>query len=242
MAGNGRIWQLDAARSAALVAMAVYHFAYDLEMFGLVAPGTVLSGGWYWLARGTAASFLFLAGVSLWLAHGGGVAWRPALRRLAAVGGAAAAISAATWFAMPDRWVFFGILHAIAFGSVAGLAVLRLPWPAIAGLAAAVVFIDRQVAAPVFDLAGVQFLGLGTVVPLTVDYVPVFPWFAAVLAGIAAARAAEDAGLWQALRAAPPPGPGLRRLGWPGRHSLAIYLLHQPVLIGGIWAWLRITG
>lgn len=239
---QGRLWQVDVARTAALGAMVVYHFTYDLEAFGLIAPGTALSGGWFWLSRGTAFSFLFLAGVSLWLAHGRGVVWRGLARRMAMLGGAAGLISVATWVAMPDRYVFFGILHSILFGSLAGLLVLRLPVVVLAGAAAAVFWAAGSVALPLFDLPALQWVGLGTAWPLTVDYVPVFPWFGAVLAGIAVAKAAEGAGLWERWRAGAPPGPVARALAWPGRHSLLIYLLHQPVLIGGIWVWLQITG
>jgi uncharacterized membrane protein len=237
----GRLWQVDAARGAGLAAMAGYHIVYDLELFGLVPPGTAVTGVWVWLARATAATFLALAGVSLWLAHGGRVVWPRFWRRLGMVAGAAAAVSAVTAAAIPDAWVFFGILHAIAFGSVAGLAVLRLPWGAVAALAAAVLAADRTLALPAFDLPGLQWLGLGTLPPRSVDFVPVFPWFAAVLAGIAAARAAAAAGLWQRLQRAGPPGPPGRALAWAGRHSLAIYLLHQPVLIAAIAGWVALA-
>ena len=73
--GEGRIVALDLARALALVAMAVFHFTFDLELFGLVQPGTTMLPGWRWLAYLTAGSFLFLAGVSLWLAHGQGIRW-----------------------------------------------------------------------------------------------------------------------------------------------------------------------
>jgi hypothetical protein len=36
--------------AAALLAMAVFHFVYDLELFGWVAPGTSVTGGWRVLA------------------------------------------------------------------------------------------------------------------------------------------------------------------------------------------------
>ena len=53
------------------------------------------------------------------------------------------------------------------------------------------------------------------------------------LGGMAAARLAGRLGLWARLG---PGGPLARRLSWPGRHSLAIYLLHQPILVALVWA------
>jgi uncharacterized membrane protein len=107
--------------------MAVFHFVYDLELFGWLAPGTSVTGGWRVLALLTAGSFLFLAGVSLWLGHGAGIRWRGFWRRFVKVAGAAAVISLATWVAMGDVFIFFGILHAITAASLLGLLFLRVP-------------------------------------------------------------------------------------------------------------------
>jgi uncharacterized membrane protein len=235
----GRIVALDLARSAALVAMASYHFTYDLALFGLIPPDVPVTGAFAVYARCIAGSFLFLAGVSLWLAHGRGVQWDKVWRRVLMVGGAAGAITLATWLAMPDRFIFFGILHAITFGSLAGLAFVRRPAVAAAG-AVVVLALWWGVALPLFDRPLLLWVGLGTVFPYTVDYVPMFPWFAAVLAGIAFAGLAARAGLWSVL-ARWRGGRLARALAWPGRHSLAVYLVHQPVLIGLIWVWVQIA-
>lgn len=236
----GRLFALDLARTAALAGMVAYHFTYDLALFGLIAPETPVTGGWLIFARSIATSFLVLVGVGLWLAHRRGVRWSKVWRRLLIVGGAAAAITLATWVAIPDRFIFFGILHAITFGSLAGLAFVRLPVWATAAVAAAVLAAWATVALPVFDRPALLWVGLGTVRPFTVDYVPVFPWFGALLAGIAAAGLADRAGLWTWL-ARRRGGPVLRTLSWPGRHSLAIYLIHQPVLLTLLWAYLQIS-
>lgn len=235
-----RLVALDLARTAALCGMVIYHFTYDLALFGLIAPATPFTGGWLIFARSIATSFLFLVGVGLWLAHRRGVRWDKVWRRVLIVGGAAAAITLATRVAIPDRFIFFGILHAITLGSIAGLAFVRLPFWVTAAAAAAVLAVWATVALPVFDQPALSWVGLGTVMPFTVDYVPLFPWFAAVLAGIAAAELAGRAGLWPRLSAIRG-GPLLHALALPGRYSLAFYLLHQPVLISLVWAFVQIT-
>lgn len=225
-----RIGAIDLARGVALVAMAVYHFSWDLEFFGYADPGMTTSGGWRIFARAIASSFLFLVGVSLWLGHARGIRWPGFLRRLGMVAGAAALISAATYAAMPGSFIYFGILHHIALASVLGLAFLRLP--AIVTLAAALAVIAAPfwLRSTAFDTPLLWWTGLSLNRPPSNDYVPLFPWFAAVLMGIAAARFATSAGLLQRL---PQPGTGIvpRTLAWAGRHSLAVYLVHQPVLI-----------
>jgi uncharacterized membrane protein len=236
-----RIALVDVARTLALCGMVLFHFVFDLEMFGHLPPGTVaLPGPWAIFARIVAGSFLFLAGASLVLAHGEGIRWRAFLRRLAVVSGAALAISMATYAAVPGQFIYFGILHAMATFSVIGLLFLRLPVIVTAAVAAIVILLPGQL-----DLAALQspwllWLGLSSVRPPSMDFVPLFPWLGALLAGIAVTRTARASPLWPALSR--PPGALLHRLTWPGRHSLAIYLLHQPILIGVVWTFTRMIG
>jgi len=100
-----RVDVLDAARTAALVGMVIFHFTRDLEQFGLIAPGTTLGAGWSMFSRTVAGGFLFLSGISLWLAHGRGIRWPAFLRRLAVLAAAAGLISVATYVAMPDAFI-----------------------------------------------------------------------------------------------------------------------------------------
>jgi uncharacterized membrane protein len=75
--------------------------------------------------------------------------------------------------------------------------------------------------------------------PATADFEPIFPWFGPFLLGLALARFGGSLGWWS--RAAQWTGtPLLQKLAWPGRHSLTIYLIHQPVLMGLIWAYTQI--
>ena len=64
------------------------------------------------------------------------------------------------------------------------------------------------------------------------DYFPLLPWFFLFCAGYF---------LWgllsQSERAKERLASGVRPLSFLGRHSLIIYLAHQPVLMGSFWRW-----
>ena len=239
----GRAVILDLARTVALAGMAVFHFVFDLVIFGYLPVEVVRDGFWPLWARVVASSLLFLSGMGLWLAHRGGFSRDRYLRRLAKIVAAAVLVTVATWFALGQAFVFWGILHMIAFGAVAGLFFLRLPAWLTAGVAVAVFWAGWVLALPAFDAWPLLWTGLGAAPVASVDYVPVFPWLSAVLAGIAAGRVATATGLWARIASVRVPrGHWADRLAWPGRHSLLVYLVHQPVLMGTIWAWAMLAG
>lgn len=234
-----RIVIIDAARGVALLAMASYHFTWDLEFFGYAPAGLTEFGGWKLYARGIASSFLFLVGVSLVLAHAQGIRWNGFWKRLAMVAIAALAITVATYLATPGAFIFFGILHHIALASLLGLAFLRLPAFALLAIAALVVVAPHYLRSAFFDHPSMWWVGLSTTPPRSNDYVPLFPWFGAVLAGMAATKLATSTGFMRLL-AGRSLWPGVRPLVFAGRHSLAFYLIHQPVLIACVWLFAQI--
>ncbi|WP_443136628.1 DUF1624 domain-containing protein [Methylobacterium sp. Leaf399] len=249
-----RFAALDAARGAALVAMAAYHLAWDLGHLGLTPENYALTPPGKAAAHGIAGTFLFLVGIGLVLMRGRGEAATEAIRRrrflmrLLRIGGAALAITAATRIAFPDSYIFFGILHCIALSSVLAVPFLRAP-ALVSALGAVAVLaaphlVQAEVLPPVrvFDDPVLAFLGLGRGVPQTNDYVPLFPWFGLVLAGIAAARLAGPAAVRSSLPEWAATGRAMRGLAMAGRHSLSIYLVHQPVLLGLLTGVVALSG
>ncbi|MCF3639769.1 heparan-alpha-glucosaminide N-acetyltransferase domain-containing protein, partial [Rhizobium sp. TRM95111] len=135
-------------------------------------------------------------------------------------------------FAFPDSFIFFGILHSIAAASLVGLLLLRLPaalWVVLAIAAFALPHVARSAA---FDHPALWWVGLSQTIPRSNDYVPLLPWLGPFLLGMAAARflagrlATFDGAVMPAR-----PSRWKNLLAAAGRHSLAIYLLHQPLLI-----------
>ncbi|MFE0015333.1 DUF1624 domain-containing protein [Mesorhizobium sp. NPDC059054] len=235
ISSSRRIALIDVLRGIALLAMASYHFTWDLGFFGYTSLGLTAHGPWKLYARCIASSFLFLVGVSLVLAHGERIRWRGFWIRFAMVAVAAAAISVATYFATPESFIFFGILHQIALASVLGLLFLRLPALLTLVAAALVVAAPFYLRSPFFDHPALLWVGLSSADPRSNDYVPLFPWFGAVMIGIGVAKLAKAAGLFERLATISLSQTFQRPLTFIGRHSLAFYLIHQPVLIGCVW-------
>ena len=230
---RSRLPALDIARGIAILCMASYHFSWDLEYFHYLEPGTVGSGFFRIYARAIASSFLFMAGFSLFLSHGSAIRWEKFWKRFAMIAAAALAVTVVTWFAMPDGFIFFGILHQIALASLIGLAVLRLPSPILIVAGAAAFLAPDYLRSPFFDQPWLWWVGLSQTIPRSNDYVPLLPWIAPFLFGIAASKFLSS---FQIFEKYPPKetlsNPVAKGFLWAGRHSLSIYLIHQPLLFG----------
>lgn len=227
-----RLDVIDIARGIALLAMAVYHFSWDLFWFRLVDWDVAQGAGWKAFAVAIASSFLALSGVSLVLAHGKIIRWRAFGRRFLVIAVAATAVTVGTWYVFGNTFVRFGILHCIALSSVLALPFLRLPPVATLAAAAFLGTLPLWLSAEIFDHPALVWTGLGVYPPPAVDYVPLLPWSAAVLTGVAAARVALDHGLVERLTVLRARRRPARLAALAGRHSLAVYLLHQPILYG----------
>ncbi len=224
-----RVEGLDALRGVAIVAMVVYHFCFDLRYFGVARWD--FEHDIRWLAARTLilSSFLLIAGISAALARRDPAADARWPRHVAVIGGAALLVTAASAMMFPRSFIWFGVLHAIALSLL--LARLLIDRPR-AALAAGVIVIAAGVmlSSQHFDNRMLGWLGFMTGKPMTEDYVPLFPWSGVLFLGIAAGHAlvASNFAMLAPLARMP------RALRFLGRHSLAVYLVHQPLLLGGL--------
>jgi uncharacterized membrane protein len=230
-----RLAIIDVLRGVAIVAMAIYHLFWDLSFFGMVPFDVSTDPGWISFQHLIVASFLLLVGVSLVLAHGRGIRWNGFWRRFGILVAASLAVTAATYWQFPDSFVFFGILHAIALFSLLALPFIGAPLWAGMAIAAAVIALPAFVQSDVFMQKPLAWIGLWIEPPPSNDLVPFFPWFGFVLFGIVLARLVVLSPLYGRLARFQASSRLSKVLGWMGRWSLIIYLVHQPLLFGALY-------
>jgi uncharacterized membrane protein len=220
--------------------MAAFHFCFDLNHFGLIEPRQNFYGDPFWTTQRTAivSLFLFCAGLGQACALDAGQTWARFWRRWAQVAGCAVLVSVGSALMFPRSWISFGVLHGIAVMLICVRLAAPLGgwlWPL--GLVALV--LPHLVQHPLFDTRLTNWMGLVTRKPVTEDFVPVLPWLGVTLWGMAAGQwLLGHRRQWLAGTLAPP----LRPLAVLGRWSLSFYMVHQPVLIGGILGWRALSG
>jgi len=235
MSPTQRFDRLDTLRGLAIVWMALFHFGFDLNHFGLLQPPQNFHRDPLWTMQRTCivSLFLFCAGLGQAVALDASQGWPRFWRRWAQVAGCAVLVSAGSALMFPHSWISFGVLHGVAVMLI--ICRLSAPfrgwlWP----LGALALALPHLVQHPFFDTPATNWVGLVTRKPITEDYVPVLPWLGVMLWGLAA-------GQWllahrRGLLAGPVARPW-RPLATLGRWSLSFYMLHQPVLICLVWAW-----
>jgi uncharacterized membrane protein len=143
-------------------------------------------------------------------------------------------VTVVTLVVIPQAFVVFGILHLIGVSIILAYPFMRLGlWNLPIGLA--IIAAGAVIARYTVDFPWLIWLGLRYDGFASVDYFPLLPWFGVVLIGLAIGDLAYGRGRrpdLPDLSGAPP----TRALGWLGRHSLTIYLIHQPLLVAALLA------
>ncbi|MBT4020594.1 MAG: DUF1624 domain-containing protein, partial [Alphaproteobacteria bacterium] len=228
--GPGRYATIDMVRGVAILLMIVYHFSWDLTFFGLADFRIFTNPWWIWFANIIVMMILWVMGVSQVLARKRKFDVRVFGRRFAMIAASAAAVSLATWWIDPATYVFFGILHHIVLASLVMIVAVRLPSAVLVAAGVFALAAPHLLTHPVLSVDWMLWLGLSPRPAPSVDYVPLLPWIALPLAGGLSGRwlfARDRAAFirdWQPTSMLP------RIVMYCGRHSLAIYLVHQPVL------------
>jgi uncharacterized membrane protein len=236
-----RFWEVDAARGVAIIMMIVYHFTYDLDTLGGYNIQST-TGYWALFADVTAGLFLFLVGVSLAISRTRTnlTGWRLFGKYLArglrilAYG----VVLTVVFLALEMGIVAFGILHLIGTSIILAYPFLGLRFTnlvlGVLIFAAGQYILALDHYSQSFWLLPFGIVPEGVIMP---DYRPLLPWFGVVLIGLFFGNVVYGDGRRPAVLEDKAPVLA-RPLLSPGRNSLFIYLIHQPIIV----ALLAVTG
>ena len=222
-AARRRYESLDAWRSLAVLLMLAYHFLFDLYLFGVITREQLFCTPLNIMQKFICCSFIILAGISARFT-------RSNLRHGLIV--LAAGIVVETGAAVGGQTIRFGVLMLLGTSMLLYHAIGR--------------YLERLPALPLNAVLTLLFwgtsvwtnnirvtlpflypLGLMTTKFYSADYFPLLPWFFLFLFGTVLGGVCRKYPDHPFLTAHVP-----AVLTWPGRHSLLIYVLHQPVLFG----------
>ena len=246
MSSFNRSQLIDGLRAIAVLAMIVYHFAWDLGFFNIVDPFIVNSGWWKIFAVSIGSSFLFLSGISFWLSAYGGINFRKFTKRFLILISAALLVSLGTYQADSNTFVFFGILHLLSACTLLGLLIYKMPSALIILIGLSIVILEPYLISDFYEPKYLAWTGLFSGSTGSVDFYGFIPWSSAYIFGIGLSKIIfkiDGKGIWTnnfLFSNARKNSVLIKTFFWLGRNSLLIYLIHQPILIGIIYTYMKI--
>lgn len=211
---------LDVYRGSAVLLMIAFHFCWDLRNFGFMEY-SIYDPFWVYFRSLIITLFLTAVGWSTYLAlakDSNPSFWKRDIKLFIS----AAAISLATYLAVPNQWIYFGILHFIFVASLIIRPLAR--WPiASAFVGATIILIYHSTNWLYFPNAFSTITNYIALPQKTLDIVFPFPWIGVVLIG-------PLLGYLNWHRYSIPNNLLSQTLAFMGRYALPIYLTHQLAL------------
>jgi len=241
-----RFIELDIFRGFAILFMIILHLFWDLDYFGILP----LNKNFYSLNIIVPVMFFLLVGICQ-AVNNNKYKNQPkkmylrTIQRGLWVLNLGMLFTLLTTIILPDRPIMFGVLHCIGcciilstpfvkFKSATNILVTTLI--IITGISIGAFFTIENPS--IFQLAaGIHQSNIGQ---HTIDYFPVLPWLGVCLLGIALGNILYK----ENTRHFPLPDLSrykpTRLFTWLGQHSLSIYLLHQPIIVGLLFLYIKI--
>jgi uncharacterized membrane protein len=230
-----RIWEIDFLRGVSIVLVVGYHLLFDLGEF----VGVTRFLGWSTNLSTLAWTIAqhFFAGLFVLLSGTSSTLTRSNLRRGLRLLAVSFLVTAATYVFDPSSAVFFGILQCLAVSMLLYGAAFEKAGAAVCALCGAVI-LGSSAALPALQKAltlhanWLMPLGLPSPSFSSYDYFPLIPWLGVFLIGAALGKTAY------AAKKSLLPWPLPRNfVNFAGRHSLIIYIVHQPIIMGILYVF-----
>ncbi len=220
-----RFWEIDFFRGLAIITMIIFNYAFTLSYLGVYRI-TNLSVFWYIFPRVIASTFIFLAGMSI-VVISPKKSYIKYFNRGLKLFFLGILITIAT-FQVDTIW--FGILHFMGISMMLAPVFLRKE-KMLVPLALSTFIIGWLLSITTFSFPWLLWLGFIPTGFTTIDYFPVFPWFGIILLGMHFGNIFYRNGKRQFKLTERE-----NIISLIGRHSLLIYVLHQPILLGVLYA------
>ncbi len=220
-----RYLQLDFIRGIAIILMIIFHLSFDLNNFHFIDIDIYNREGrdWFYFRMLIVTVFMLSVGISLALVNENGIDIQKSKKRFITLAIASTVITIASYITFPHSWIYFGVLHFVAFASVISLVFIRFEWVAlILGLTIISLFNLDMISMGSFYEFSQPILHLPR---HTEDLVPFTPWLGVVFVGIFLGK--KRLFLFPLVD-----NKFTQSIGFLGKHTLAIYLIHQPIFFG----------
>lgn len=221
-AGRKRIWELDFLRGIALILMVYFHIIFDLNEFYSV-PVNYYSGINYYIGKASAILFMILSGISSSLS-------RSNVKRGLKILGIALVITAVSHIYDPDFGIKFGILHFLGTSMLLYPLFSRLNKYFLILIGTGIIVLGKFISNIPVSNDYLFPLGLYSPTFVSSDYYPLIPWLGVFLYGIALGKI-----LYSGKKSILPAEFRDNPVNIIGRHTLTIYLIHQPVILAILW-------
>ncbi|WP_413693745.1 heparan-alpha-glucosaminide N-acetyltransferase [Psychromonas sp. KJ10-2] len=222
-----RIFEVDLLRGSAIVLMVIFHFCYNLAVFDWWDINTSKQLEWQVFRRVIVSGFLLAVGMSSYLAYSQQINWFKLTKSTGKLIAVAWLITVGSIFMYPNAWIYFGIIHFIAVALPIAAVFSRFPNTALLlGVSCLISYQMGWLSMKPIWVWSVYHLNIPT---KTMDLASFIPWIASVLIGIYLMHKS----LFNLKAKNNKFTNTLARLG---QHSLAIYILHQPIMYGIMFA------
>jgi len=237
---NQRFWEIDALRGIAIVMMIIFHFFLDLSLSGRYSID-IHSVFWRDFAITVATTFIFIVGASLTISYSrlkqkSFIAY---LKRGLKIFSWGLLITILTWLFLRERFIIFGILHFIGIAIILAYPFVKFINPVLNIIfGVVIIFLGTIVSILRFNFPYLLWLGFIPSNFHSLDYFPILPWFGIILIGISFGKIfyldgkriinIPDLSKFKAVKV----------FSFLGRHSLFIYLIHQPIMIALLYIFL----
>jgi uncharacterized membrane protein len=203
--------------------MVVFHFCYNLAVFDWWDINTDKDLEWRIFRKIIVTSFLLAVGMSSYIAYSKKINLLKLTQSTGKLLSIAALLTLGSLYMYPTTWVYFGIIHFIAIALPVSVLFVRLPHVALfTSLACFICYQLGWISMNPIWLWSKNYINLPQV---TIDLVSFIPWISAVLMGSYLMHK-------NLFNLTIPHNQLTDMLALLGRHSLIIYLIHQPIMYG----------